>query len=404
MSYAELQVTTNYSFLRGASHVEELLATAKALGLDALGITDRNSLAGVARAYGRAGELGFPIVIGCRLDLTDGTSLLAYPTDRAVYARLCRMLSIGKRRAGKGACHLGWDDVVRHGDGLIAILLPDEADAVTAANLQRLSGIFSDRAYCALSLRRRPGDALRLDELAELARAASVATVVTNDVLYHAPQRRILQDVMTCIREGCTIDMLGFRRERFADRHLKSPDEMARLFSRHEAALARTTEIVARCRFRLSELRYQYPREAVLADTTPQRALEKLARKGVRWRYPDASPEADVNRQVERELALIGELGYAAYFLTVHSIVQFARASGIYCQGRGSAANSAVCFVLGITEIDPIRSNLLFERFISADRNEPPDIDVDFEHERREEVIQWIYRSYGRNGPRCAPP
>ncbi len=397
MPYAELQVTTNYSFLRGASHVEELLVTAKALGLAALGVTDRNSLAGVARAYSRAAELDYPIVVGCRLDLTDGTSLLAYPTDRAAYARLSRMLSIGKRRAGKGACQLAWNDVVRHGEGLIAILLPDEADDATSANLLRLSRHFGDRGYCALTLRRRPGDALRLAGLADLAAAAAVATVVTNDVLYHVPQRRILQDVVTCIREGCTIDALGFRRERFADRHLKSPEEMARLFARHEAAVARTAEIVERCSFRLSELRYQYPREAVLADTTPQRALEKLARKGVRWRFPDASPKAAVYDQVERELALIGQLGYAAYFLTVHSIVQFARNSGIYCQGRGSAANSAVCFVLGITEIDPVRSNLLFERFISADRNEPPDIDVDFEHERREEVIQWIYRSYGRH-------
>ncbi len=395
MPYAELQTTTNYSFLRGASHIEELLLQAQALGLAALGITDRNSLAGVARAFQRAREVEFPIVIGCRLDLDCGTSLLVYPTDRAAYARLCRLLSIGKRRAGKGRCHLAWNDLVRHGAGLLAILLPDEADALAAANLQRLAASFGDRAYCALTLRRRPGDVVRLEALADLADAAAVATVVTNDVLYHVPERRILQDVVTCIREGCTIDELGFRRERFADRHLKSPDEMARLFTGHEAALARTLEIAARCTFRLSELQYQYPREAVLDGATPQRALEMLAWKGLRWRYPN-EPPSGVRAQVAHELGLIRSLGYAAYFLTVHSIVQFARLSGIYCQGRGSAANSAVCFVLGITEIDPIKSNLLFERFVSTDRNEPPDIDVDFEHERREEVIQWIYRSYGR--------
>ena len=215
-------------------------------------------------------------------------------------------------------------------------------------------------------------------------------------MLYHAPERRILQDVVTCIREGCTIDTAGFRRERSADRHLKAPAEMARLFARHPAALARTGEIVDRCRFSLAELRYQYPDEAELPGETPQQGLERLVHEAVPGRYPEGLPP-DVDRQLQHELRLIADLEYAPYFLTVHSIVRFARGRGILCQGRGSAANSAVCFVLGITSIDPVRSGLLFERFVSAERREPPDIDVDFEAERREEVIQWVYEHYGRD-------
>ncbi len=243
-------------------------------------------------------------------------------------------------------------------------------------------------------MRRRPGDAARLQHLADAARAARVATVATGDVLYHAPHRRILQDVVTCIREGCAIDDAGFRRERFADRHLKSPADMARLFARHPDALARSLEIVERCPFSLDELRYQYPSEAD-PTLTPQQTLERLLRESVPLRYPDGLPD-DVAAQLRHELRLIAELDYAPYFLTVRSIVAYARSKDILCQGRGSAANSAVCYVLGITSIDPVRSGLLFERFVSAERREPPDIDVDFEHERREEVIQWVYERYGR--------
>ncbi|MBS0560577.1 MAG: error-prone DNA polymerase [Proteobacteria bacterium] len=394
--YAELQVTTNYSFLRGASHPEELFAQAKLLGLSALGIVDRNSLAGLARCHQRAGEAGMRMVAGCRLDLTDGTSLLAYPTDRAAYSRLCRLLSLGKARAGKGACHLTWNDVAAHGAGLLAVLLPDRPGEELAAKLGRLREDFGDRAYLALTLRRRPNDAVRLHRLAEQARGARVATVATGDVLYHDPRRRILQDVLTCIREGCTIDDAGFRRERFADRHLRPPEEMARLFTRHPDAVARTLEIVARCSFDLAELRYQYPSEIEDPALTPQQTLEKLTWAGIGQRYPDGAPP-EVTAQLRHELALIAELEYAPYFLTVHNIVRFARGKGILCQGRGSAANSAVCYVLGITSIDPVRSGLLFERFVSTERREPPDIDVDFEHERREEVIQWVYETYGRD-------
>jgi len=395
-AYVELQVTTNYSFLRGASHIEELLVAAQALGLPALAVTDRNTLSGIARAHARAGEIGVRLIVGCRLDLRDSRPVLAYPMDRAGYARLCRLLTLGKgRRAGPSGCDLAWADLAAHGEGLLAVLLPDAADTALAGALARLRRDFPNRCYLSLGLRRRPGDAVRLRELADMAQEAGVPAVVTGDVLYHTPGRRILQDVLTCIREGCTIDAAGFRRERFADRHLKAPAEMARLFARYPEALARTVGIAARCTFSLSELRYQYPDECEAPGETPQAALERVVQESVPLRYPEGLPP-DVEAQLRHELRLIAELGYAPYFLTVNSIVRFARSRDILCQGRGSAANSAVCFVLGITSIDPVRSGLLFERFVSAERREPPDIDVDFESERREEVIQWVYERYDR--------
>jgi len=394
--YVELQVTSNYSFLRGASRVEELLLQAKAMGLPAIAITDHNTLAGIARAHARAEEVGIRPIIGCRIALTDALPLLVYPLDRAGYARLCRLLTLGKGRTGKGGCDLCWKDLVGLGEGLLLILLPDAPDDRLAAELHRLRASFAGRCYLSLTLRRRPGDAVRLRRLHDLAQAARVPTVVTGDVLYHEPGRRILQDVVTCIREGCTIDDAGFRRERFADRHLKAPDEMWRLFGAYPEALRRTVEIADRCRFSLNELRYQYPDEADVPGESPQQALVRAVRDSIPLRYPDGLPP-DVARQLRHELELIGELEYAPYFLTVNSIVRHARSKDILCQGRGSAANSAVCYVLGVTSIDPVRSGLLFERFLSAERREPPDIDVDFETERREEVIQWVYARYGRD-------
>jgi error-prone DNA polymerase len=394
-TFFELQVTSNYSFLRGASHVEELFAQAKAYGYGALAVTDRNTLAGMARAHQRAAEAGIRLIVGCRLDLRDGVSVLVYPTDRASYAGLCRLLSRGKARAPQGECDLGWRDLVEYAAGLVAILLPDAPDAALAAGLRALRQDFGGRGYLALTLRRRPGDAARLAALAGMAAAARVGCVATGDVLYHVPRRRILQDVMTCIRERTTIDDAGFTRERFADRHLKTPHDMARLFARYPDALRNTRVIADSCRFSLAELRYQYPRETV-QGMTAQESLDALTWEGAALRYKGAVPEA-VRAQLRHELRLIGQLEYAPYFLTVNAIVRFARGRGILCQGRGSAANSAVCYVLGITAIDPAESNLLFERFISAERREPPDIDVDFEHDRREEVIQWIYETYGRD-------
>ena len=394
--YAELQVTSHFSFLRGASSCEELFAQAAYLGIEALAVTDRNSLAGIVRAHEAAKSAGIRLIVGCRLDLTDGMSLLVYPIDRPAYARLCRLLSLGKKRAGKGQCQLGWQDVLVYGEGLIAVLLPDEADENCACHLRRLREGFGDRAYMALTLRRRPHDQIRLHELANLAVRQGVRSVVTNDVLFHAREHRILQDVVTCIRHGCTIDEIGFRRERHADRYLKPPEEMHRLFHRFPEALARTTEIAARCTFSMEELSYQYPDEILLPGLTAQQALIKLTWEGAKQRYPEGVPQ-EVVATLNHELELIERLDYAPYFLTVNSIVRFARSQEILCQGRGSAANSAVCYVLGITSIDPSRNDLLFERFVSEERREPPDIDVDFEHERRETVIQWVYDTYGRD-------
>ena len=394
--YIELQVTSNYSFLRGASHIEELLIAARALGMENLAITDHNTLAGIARAHARAQEAGIQLIVGCRLALRDGLPLLVYPLDRAGYSRLCRLLTLGKGRTGKGGCDLAWSDLAASAEGLLVILLPDQADDRLGMELRRMHGVFAGRCYLQLCLRRRPGDAARLHRLHEMAQDARVPCVVTGDVLFHTPARRILQDVVTCIREGCTIDDAGFRRERHADRHLKSPAEMWRLYHAFPDALRRTAEIAARCGFSLAELRYQYPDEAEVPGETPQQALARQVHDSIPLRYPDGLPD-DVAKQLAHELRLIGQLGYAPYFLTVNTIVRYARSRGILCQGRGSAANSAVCYVLGVTSIDPVRSGLLFERFVSAERHEPPDIDVDFESERREEVIQWVYSRYGRD-------
>ncbi len=394
--YVELQVTSNYSFLRGASRIEELMLQAKALGYDALAITDRNTLAGIARAHARAAEVGIRLVVGCRLDLRDGLPVLAYPLDRAGYGRLCRLLTLGKGRTGKGGCDIAWADLAAAGEGLLLILLPDQPDERLDGELRRMRGAFAGRCHLALTLRRRPGDHVRLRLLFEAAQAARVPTVVTGDVLYHDPTRRILQDVVTCIREGCTVEQAGFRLERFADRHLKPPDEVARLFAptpRRSPARRRSPPAAPSA---WPNSATSIPDELERDDETPQQGLERLVAESVPLRYPDGLPP-EVDRQLRHELALIGSLDYAPYFLTVNSIVRYARSKGILCQGRGSAANSAVCYVLGVTAIDPVRSGLLFERFISAERREPPDIDVDFESERREEVIQWVYERYGRD-------
>ncbi|MDR6758683.1 error-prone DNA polymerase [Mycoplana sp. BE70] len=396
MSYAELQVTTHFSFLRGASSAEELFATAAAHGISALGIVDRNSLAGIVRAWEAAKATGVRLVVGCRLDLSDGMSVLVYPMNRSAYSRLCRLLSLGKGRGGKGNCILDFADLSDHAEGLLAVLVPDEADEACGMQLRRMADLFADRAYVSLCLRRRPNDRLRLHEISTLAGKFKVKTVVTNDVLFHEPSRRQLQDVVTCIRSRTTIDDVGFNRERHADRYLKAADEMHRLFGDYPEALARTQEIVSRCSFDLAELQYQYPEEAIVPGLDAQQSLTKFTWEGAAVRYPEGIPDK-VRKSVLHELELIRTMKYAPYFLTVYSIVRFARSQGILCQGRGSAANSAVCYCLGITSIDPDTNDLLFERFVSQERNEPPDINVDFEHERREEVIQWIYDTYGRS-------
>ena len=332
LPYAELQVTSHFSFLRGASSCEALFERARDLGLPALGIADRNTLAGIVRAHQAAKETGVRLVVGCRLDLADGMSVLVYPMDRPAYARLCRLLSLGKGRAGKGKCLLHFEDLAAYGEGFMAILVPDRADETTRLHLARMAATFGPRASMALTLRRRPNDQLRLHELAEMAAEAGVAPVVTNDVLYADPSQRMLQDVVTCIRHTTTIDAAGFRRERHADRYLKPPEEMQRLFPRYPQALARSVEILQRCRFSMDELAYQYPEEKLFPDLSPQEALEKLVAQGVPWRYPQGVPEK-VRAALAHELALIRKLQYAPYFLTVNSIVRYAKSRDILCQG-----------------------------------------------------------------------
>jgi error-prone DNA polymerase len=399
--YAELQATSNFSFLRGGSHPDELVRQAARLGLAAIAITDRNSVAGLVRAHQAAKDAGIRLVVGARLDLRDGAGLLVFPENRAAYGRLTSLLTLGKRRAPKGECHLDYPDVVVHGAGQLVVLLPPEgADRVSLAAHRavaaRVATDFAGRAYLAAHHLYRGDDARRLARLAAIAREAGLKLLATGDVLYHVPERRPLQDAVTCIREHCTIADAGFRLAANAERHLKRADEMARLFRGHEAALAASVEIAGRCRFGLDALRYEYPEEPVPPGMTPQSRLAQLAWEGAASRFPDGV-SGKIHARIEHELALIEQLDFARYFLTVHDIVRFAESRGILCQGRGSAANSVVCYCLGITAVDPEKIDVLFERFISAARGEPPDIDVDFEHERREEVIQYIYQKYGRD-------
>ncbi len=400
--YAELQVTSNFSFLRGASHPDELVAAAAALGHGAIAIADRNTLAGVVRAHGAARELGVQLVVGARLDFTCGFSVLCFPMDRDAYGRLSRLLTVGKRRAPKGQCHITRDDLYEYGEGQIVVALPpDRADCslvsspAFARRLEELHWQFGDRCYLAAQHLYRGDDSRRLTQLARLGRRIGVPLVAANDVHAHTPERRPLVDVLTCIREGKTMAEAGLGLAVNGERYLKPGAEMARLFPGHEDAVARTMEIAGRCRFSLDELAYEYPDEIVAPGHTAQSWLAELTEEGAAGRYPQGVPPK-VRAQIDHELGLIHELGYAPYFLTVHDIVGFARSRGILCQGRGSAANSAVCYCLGVTAVDPDRIDLLFERFVSAERGEPPDIDVDFEHERREEIIQYIYGKYGR--------
>ena len=416
-AYAELAVSSNFSFLRGASHPEELVRQAKVLGMTGIGIADRNSVAGVVRLHVAAEqlneaicelnakhgthELELKIAVGARLVFADGTlDVLAYPQDRAAWGRLTRLLTVGKSRAEKGECTLFIDDLLEHIEGLNLIVMPRRwlhADALGAL-LTCLKTAGSQRSiWLAASLLYRGDDARRLARLAAIASKAGVPLIAVNDVLYHAPERRALQDVVTCIREHVTIEAAGRLLEANAERHLKQPQEMARLFRRAPKTIEQTLIFLSRCKFSLNELRKtEYPDENRQGFATPQDALVALVEEGARWRYTNGMGPK-VRRALDNEIAIIAKLKYAPYFLTVHDIVRFARSKGILCQGRGSAANSVICYCLGITEVNPEKVDLLFERFVSEERREPPDIDVDFEHERREEVIQYIYERYGRD-------
>ena len=393
MRYLEFACASNFSFLRGASHPEELMAQAAQLGLAGLGLCDRNSVAGVVRAHlaRREQNLALKYHPGARLVFADGTpDILAFPRDRAGWGRLTRLLTVGNLRDKKGECILNLDDLLAHVFGLELIAMGGSARL-----LAQLRAAAPHRVRLAASMLYRGRDRARLSRLKQIAGEADVPLIAVNDVLYHHPGRRPLADVLTCIREKTVIDRAGRKLTPNAERHLKSPEEIARLFRDAPEAIEETLLLSDALIFSLDELRYEYPDESIDGFANAQEALTQLTYQGAARRYPQGLPEK-VRATIEHELALIAQLQYAPYFLTVYDIVRYARSQKILCQGRGSAANSAVCFCLGVTEVDPDRADLLFERFISPERREPPDIDVDFEHERREEVIQYIYGKYGR--------
>ncbi|WP_106745423.1 error-prone DNA polymerase [Yoonia maritima] len=432
-AYAELCVTTNFTFLTGASHPEELVMRAAELGLSAIAITDRNSLAGVVRAWtalkelkreaegavqirsqhrldsssrqevGQVDPIAKPtifslpkLIVGCRLVLLDSpVDWLALPCDLAAYKRLTRLLTLGKRRAEKGQCHLYRKDMMAACKGMILIALPQTGLTESTADIQAMRRHFPNHVFLGAAPRYDGTDQSYLADCALLAHKTSAPMVAVGDVLMHRANRRQLADVLTCMREHITIDQIGTRALPNAERRLKSGADLARLFRHHPGALRRTVEIANRCSFDLGELSYEYPHEDA-GNATPQARLERLAHEGLARRYPHGPTDRAI-QLMNKELAVVSALNFQAYFLTVHDIVQFARSQGILCQGRGSAANSILCYLLGITDVSPDMISMVFERFVSKHRGEPPDIDVDFEHERREEVIQWIYRKYGRH-------
>jgi error-prone DNA polymerase len=393
--YVELHCKTNFSFLEGASHPDELVNQAAKLGYAGLAITDRNSVAGVVRAHTAAKKIGLMLVIGAEVTMTDAGPVLLWATNRAGYGRLCRLLTRGRRLAPKGECHLAFADVAEHASGLlVGVLLPSARDL--PSDLARWRDVFADRTYAVAELHRGPCDELRLSHWQRAAQAARVPLIAAGDIHYHDSNRRYLQDVLTAIRLKTTVAELGVARFPNGERRLRPLDDLIPLFARCPAAVVRAAEVADRCTFSLDELRYDYPEELCPAGQTPSTYLAKLTFDGARDRYPDGVPEK-VHDLLERELAIVKDLKYEAYFLTVWDLVCFARSRGILCQGRGSAANSAVCYCLGVTSVDPDRIDVLFERFISRERDEAPDIDIDFEHQRREEVIQYIYEKYGRD-------
>lgn len=405
MSYSELQITSNFSFLRGASHPEELVEQAAAYGYKKIAITDRNTLAGIVRAHAAAKGKDISIIPACRLDLLDGPSLLAYPTNKAAYSRLSGLLSIGNLRTEKGSCHLYKNDVFEHAAGIKFIVIPPDTlneqfdfEPEFEQQLRIYKQLLDKELYLAASRTYQGDDHKKLFRLSQLAEKLNIPLVATNDVHYHISERRELQDILTCVREKCTIHTAGFRLHPNAERYLKPIEEMIRLFAQYPAAIKRSEEIAAACTFSLSELKYVYPDEITTEGRSAQEELELLTWEGAKERFKahEEIPE-EIVHAIHHEMEFIKEMDYAPYFLTVHDIVRFARSKGILCQGRGSAANSTICYCLGITSVDPTKFELLFERFISSARNEPPDIDVDFEHERREEVIQYIYNKYGRD-------
>ncbi len=411
MHYAELHCKTNFSFLEGASHAEELVAQAKLLGYSALAITDRSSLAGVVRAHIAAQDLGLKLLIGAELTFTDALPAVVWATDRTSYGRLCRLITVGRRRAPKGQCELTFADLAAHHAGLLVGVVAScrvcvahqQASPVCCAHptedsqsrLASYRELFGDRCYLLAELHRGANDERLVQEALALAQQSRVPLVAAGDVHYHLPARKVLHDVLVAIGHGTTVAEAGELLFPNAERHLQPLERIAAKFAASPDALARTLEIADRCSFSLAELRYEYPEELAPPGQTPLEHLTLQTWLGAAQRYPHGVPDK-VRRLIEHELQLIGELRYEAYFLTVWDLVRFARSRDILCQGRGSAANSAVCYCLGITSVDPSQTDVLFERFVSKERNEAPDIDVDFEHERREEVLQYLYDKYGR--------
>ncbi|MFY9256990.1 MAG: PHP domain-containing protein, partial [Fuerstiella sp.] len=408
--YAELHCRTNYSFLEGASHADELVAAAKAQGHTALAITDRNTLAGVVRAHVAAREAGLKLLIGAEIVPEDGAAAVLLATDRAAYGRLSQLITVGRRRAPKGECRLKISDIAEYSEGLLCCVplstesqqrfsntfQPAANAEVSERQLQQYQTIFGDRCYALAELHRGPNDAARLDRWLKLCHRLNLPIAAANDVHYHETARRPLHDVVTAIRCGKSLQQLGHELHPNGERYLKPAAELLKQFFGRQELLQRTIEIANRCHFSLDELRYEYPEEIVPDGFTPDEYLATLTWTGAKKRYPDGVPDK-VRELIQYELKLIAEMNYEAYFLTVYDIVRFARSKGILCQGRGSAANSVVCFCLGVTSVDPNRIDVLFERFISKERDEAPDIDVDFEHERREEVLQYLYERYGRD-------
>ena len=433
MTYGELCTTSNFTFLKGASHPEELVTRAAELGLSAIAITDQNSLAGVVRAYAALQEIkrsateditirstkqldhssrqvtqGASIarpdiegqlpklIVGTRLVLQDSTvHWVALPKDRKGYEALSRLLTVGKRRAPKGQCRLSHRDLLEGCLGMTLIAVPQKGYGDAADPIAEMARTYPSNVYLGCAPRYDGNDQASFDRCMALSHATSAPMVAIGDVLMHHGSRRQLADVLTCLREGCSIDDIGKRALPNAERRLKGEQDMARLFSNYPAAIKRTQDIIAKCSFCLSELSYEYPTEVANGETGQDR-LVRLTHLGLKRRYPNGASER-VQGLVHKELTLVKTLGFAAYFLTVHDIVIFARAQGILCQGRGSAANSIICYALGITDVGPETITMVFERFMSEHRGEPPDIDIDFEHERREEVIQHIYEKYGRH-------
>ncbi|TWT35286.1 Error-prone DNA polymerase [Posidoniimonas corsicana] len=393
-AYAELRCRSNFSFLEGASHADELVARAAELGYEALAVTDRNSLAGIVRAHAAAKKTSLKLVVGAEVTPIDGPTIVLWVTDRASYGRLCRLLTVGRRRAEKGGCELRLNDLYEHASGLQAGVALEQP----ASNLDwpLFRDAFGDRGCLLVDLQRGGDDRQRLAAFGELSRQAGVPLVASGNVYYHSSDRQSLHDVLTAIRHGVTVDAADGR-ELFsnAQRHLRPRLELESLFRDRPDALAKTLDITGRVRFSLDELRYEYPNELTPDGKSEREWLHELTWRGAQSRYPEGLP-AKVEGMLRHELNLIDKLHYEAYFLTVWDVVRFARSQDILCQGRGSAANSAVCYCLGVTSVDPEHSDLLFERFISEERNEPPDIDIDIEHERREEVLQYVYGKYGR--------